>query len=59
MGYDQTACLVAVAQSAAEDHSRGYHKCRSLIETAKRHDKNEENEKDSKTNQMERNLHKT
>ena len=23
IGNDQTACLVAVAQSAAEDHSRG------------------------------------
>ena len=34
----------------AEDHSRYQHTRRRLIEKAKRHDKNEENEKDSKTN---------
>ena len=30
MGYDQTACLVAVVQFVAEDHSRGYRKYRNL-----------------------------
>ena len=50
-GNDQTACLVAgYAQCAAEEHSRDQHTRRRLIEKAKRRDKNEENEKDSKTN---------
>ena len=50
MGYDQTACLVALAQFAAEGHTRGYRKCRNLNENAKRIDKNEEYEEDSKIN---------
>ena len=33
-GYDQTACLVAVAQNVAEDHSRNQHTRRRLIEKA-------------------------
>ena len=48
-GNDQTACLVVVAQCAAEEHSRYRPTRRRLIEKAKRHDKNDENLKDSKT----------
>ena len=35
MGYDQTACLVAVAQEVAEGRTRDYHKYRNLNENAK------------------------
>ena len=45
LGNDQTACLVAVAQIVAEDHSRYQHPRRHLIGNAKRIDKNEEYEK--------------
>ena len=45
MGYDQTACLVAVAQNVAEGHSRGQHNRRNLTKERKRIDKNEEFEK--------------
>ena len=42
MGDGQTACLVAVAQKVAEDHSRDHHKCRTLTKERKRTDKNKE-----------------
>ena len=45
MRYDQTACLIAVAQNAAEGHSRGQHNRRNLTNERKRIDKNEEYEK--------------
>ena len=32
MEYDQTVCLVAVAQVVAEGHSRDYRKCRNLTQ---------------------------
>ena len=36
-GNDQTACLVAVAQSAAEEgRARGYRKCRNLTQYEKK-----------------------
>ena len=37
MGYDQTACLVAVAQYAAEGRSRGYRKYQNLTKEPKKH----------------------
>ena len=49
MGYDQTACLVAVAQFAAEDHTRGYHKCRNLTQERENPIKTTNTEKDSKS----------
>ena len=51
MGYDQTACLIAdAAQYVAEDHSRKQYTRRHLIEKRIKTDKNDEYEKDSKTN---------
>ena len=35
MNHGQTACLVAVAQVVAEDHSRDRHKCRNLTKERK------------------------
>ena len=51
-GYDQTACLVAVAQVVAEGHSRDHRKYRNLTTERNHIDKNGEHEKDSKTKML-------
>ena len=51
-GYDQTACLAGYAQFSAEYCSRDQHTRRHLIEKAKRIDKNDENQEDSKANKL-------
>ena len=45
MGYDQTACLVAVAQNVAEDHSRCQHTRRHLTKKRKASIRTTNNEK--------------
>ena len=42
MNDGQTACLPAAGHFAAEDHSRDYHKCRTLAKERNQIDKNDE-----------------
>ena len=54
MIHGQTACLLAVAQVVAEGHSRDYHKCRNLTKERNQIDKDDENEKYSNTNLLQK-----
>ena len=59
MGYGQTACLVALAQIAAEGRTRDYHKYRTLTKERKSNHKNEEYQakEQGKGKQKAQNLH--